>query len=442
MTELSGQDSHAIAPHPLALHNFARDVGVALKLFLPYPQSDRFSADARVVALALAMLIGVAFLAAYAAALAKADGATFYRWGLYTVLTTLFVQTAVLFLAALSSRRAALTVLLTALPMIETIRLALAPVVELAESPLLQHTLHLLCLAALLRAVMRELDGQLARRLIVTAITGAALWGTAQLVRPFPLFNPVSDHRHERLNVERTYLKQERLVQEALDAVLASRPEIEDTYFVGFAPYSAQNVFENEVKHIDSLFRGKLGAEGRTTLLINSHHTVDDLPLANGHNLEAVLGGLANKMGPEDLLFLHLTSHGSSDHELSVYFDNLGLNDISAEELGEIVAKADLPWRVVVVSACYSGGYIDALKSPQAMVMTASRDDRQSFGCTHGRDYTYFGEAFYRDSLADHDYQSAFESAVEKIREKEEREDLTPSEPQIWIGDQVARKFE
>ena len=442
MTELTGQDSHAVAPHSLALHNFARDAVVALKLFLPYPQNDRFSADARVVALALAMLIGVAFLAAYAAALAKADGAEFYRWGLYTVLTTLFVQTAVLFLAALSSRRASLTVLLTALPMIATIRVALAPVVELAESPLLQHALHLLCLAALLRAVMRELDGQLARRLIVTAIAGGALWSTSQLVRPFPLFNPVSDHRHDRLNVERTYLKQERLVQDALDAVLPSRPEIEDTYFVGFAPYSAQNVFENEVKHIETLFRSKLGAEGRTTLLINSHHTVDDLPLANGHNLEAILGGIADKMGLEDLLFLHMTTHGSSDHELSVYFDNLGLNDISAAELGEIVANADLPWRVIVVSACYSGGYIEALKSPQAMVVTASRDDRQSFGCTHGRDYTYFGAAFYRDSLADHDYQRAFESAVEKVREKEEREDLTPSEPQIWIGDEIARKFE
>ena len=32
--------------------------------------------------------------------------------------------------------------------------------------------------------------------------------------------------------------------------------------------------------------------------------------------------------------------------------------------------------------------------------------------------------AFYRDSLADHDYQRAFESAVEKVREQEEREDF------------------
>ena len=195
------------------------------------------------------------------------------------------------------------------------------------------------------------------------------------------------------------------------------------------------------MKHIETLFRQKLGAAGRTVLLINSHNTVDSVPLANGHNLRRVLAGVADKAGPEDLVFLHLTSHGSSDHELSVRFGRLGLNDIDADTLGEIVAAADLPWRVVVVSACYSGGFIDALQSPEALVMTAARDDRQSFGCEHGREYTYFGEAFYRDSLMDHDFSGAFERAVELVREKEEREDLTPSEPQIWVGEEFAARF-
>ena len=67
-------------------------------------------------------------LRATSPSLRTADGVEFYRWGLYTLLTTLFVQAAVLFLAALSSNRAALPALLTALPVIETIRIALLPV--------------------------------------------------------------------------------------------------------------------------------------------------------------------------------------------------------------------------------------------------------------------------------------------------------------------------
>ena len=60
--------------------------------------------------------------------------------------------------------------------------------------------------------------------------------------------------------------------------MLPSLPDTRDTYFVGFAPYSAQNVFENEVQHIEELFSRKLGAAGRTALLINSRDTVDELP--------------------------------------------------------------------------------------------------------------------------------------------------------------------
>ena len=434
MTAFVGHE--AASRSPLRLSGFGRDLLVALRLFLPVPLSARFSGDARVVALAAAMLLVVALGVGYVAVAVEADSVEFYRWGLYTLLTTLFVQAAVLFLAALSSVRTSLPALLTALPVIETIRTALLPLVSLPGWTWPEHALYFVCLAALLRALVRELDGPVARRIAVTVITGGALWGTTQLVRPFPLFNAVNDQ--ERLNIEETYVRQERLVTEALEAVLPSLPATRDTYFVGFAPYSAQNVFENEVKHIEQLFRNKLGAAGRTALLINSRDTVDELPLANGHNLEAVLVGIAEKMGPEDLLFLHLTSHGSSDHELSVYFENLGLNDITADELGEIVANADPSWRVVVVSACYSGGFIDALKSPRTLVITASSADRQSFGCEHGREYTYFGEAFYRDSLKDHDFEGAFARAVEIVRDKEASENLTPSEPQIWTGEEIA----
>ena len=445
MTAFVGHE--ALPRRPTRSPGFGHDVLVALRLFVPVPSSARFSGDARGVALATAMLLAVAFGAGYIAVAAKADGVEFYRWGLYTLLTTLFVQAAVLFLAALSSNRASLPALLTALPVIETIRIALLPVVSLTGWSWPAHALYFVCLAALLRALVRELHGPVARRIVVTLITGGALWGATQLVRPFPLFN-ATDQRPERLNIEETYVSQERLVAEALDAVLPSLPDVRDTYFVGFAPYSAQNVFENEVKHVEELFRSKLGAAGRTVLLINSRDTVDELPLANGHNLEAVLAGIVEKMGPEDLLFLHLTSHGSSDHELSVYFDNLGLNDISADELGEIVASTDPPWRVVVVSACYSGGFIEALKSPRTLVITASSEDRQSFGCEHGREYTYFGEALYRDSLAEidlrrtspshsPDFEGAFARAVEIVRDREASEDLTPSEPQIWVGEEI-----
>ena len=113
MTAFVGHE--ALPPRAKELPSFGHDVLVALRLFVPVPLNARFSGDARVVAIAVALLLVVAFAAGYIAVAAKADGVEFYRWGLYTLLTTLFVQTAVLFLAALSTR-ASLTALLTALP--------------------------------------------------------------------------------------------------------------------------------------------------------------------------------------------------------------------------------------------------------------------------------------------------------------------------------------
>ncbi len=145
------------------------------------------------------------------------------------------------------------------------------------------------------------------------------------------------------LDIESVYYAQHGLLQAALDRVRFSSDDLAEIYFVGFAPNAAEDVFESEVKRVEALFRERLGGEGRTVLLINSRNTVDELPLANGPNLAAVLEGMAARMGPEDLLFLHITTHGSRKHRLSVSFENLGLNDLSAEEVGDIVDGAGLP---------------------------------------------------------------------------------------------------
>lgn len=442
----SGVESQARlpAPHPLVLRNFAHDMGVALALFLPRPATLRFSGDARVVALALAAVGVLALLGDYAAvAPTSAHAPHFDRWGPYALLTRLFVEAALLFLVALSSVRTApahmlIVQLLVGWLCLKALHLAGLPL--LPDERFLGSLWLAVCLLPLARLIYRELGGAPARRALTALAAAAGIWMADSSVPSFKLFHAAPHARPAPLDVERIYVSQPRLLQDALDAVQQSRPGVAETYFVGFAPYAAQNVFENETRHVQALFEDRLGAEGRTALLVNSRRAVDELPLANAHNLRAVLRGFAAKMGAEDTLFLHLTSHGSAAHELAVEFGELRPNDLGAEELGAIVDEAELPWRVIVVAACYSGGFINALRSPQALVITASHAERQSFGCEHGREYTYFGEALYRDSLVDHDYRGAFEKAREIVRERERREGLTPSEPQIWVGEAIAKR--
>ena len=419
---------------------------------------ERFSGDPRVLPLALALALSLTAFVDYAVEMSHGHGAlAFNHGGLYATATWLFAATALLFLLAMANASLhRLGEMLTGVLVVEMLRTMAAGNADLHAAtfasaigaplgPLVDDfaasAVTLYFTVAAMHVVYLSLEVTGLRRLVVVAAAGAGLWATSAAVPESRLFGEAAIAKLPPLDIEATYVKQEDLVKAALDRVRPSRPGVVDTYFVGFASFSAQDVFANEARHVEALFQRSLDAEGRTALLVNSRDALDSLPLANGHNLGAVLRGISAKMDREDLLYLHMTSHGSTAHEFSVSFENLGLNDLSAADIGRIVNEADLPWRIIVVSACYSGGYIDALKSPTTLVMTASDAKKASFGCEHGREFTYFGKALYQDNLADSDYPAAFQRAVEAVTLREEQEGLEPSEPQIWVGAAIADKL-
>jgi len=81
-----------------------------------------------------------------------------------------------------------------------------------------------------------------------------------------------------------------------------------------------------------------------------------------------------------------------------------------------------------VVSACFSGGFIDALRDEGTLVITAARHDRSSFGCDDKADLTYFGRAFFKEALpSSRSFQDAFAKADALVAEWERKE--LPKEP-------------
>ncbi|HEV7392919.1 MAG TPA: C13 family peptidase [Burkholderiales bacterium] len=60
----------------------------------------------------------------------------------------------------------------------------------------------------------------------------------------------------------------------------------------------------------------------------------------------------------------------------------LWTSGLSASELGKLLKESGIRHKVVVISACYSGGFIDAVRSDHTLVITAARHDRTSFGCS------------------------------------------------------------
>lgn len=90
---------------------------------------------------------------------------------------------------------------------------------------------------------------------------------------------------------------------------------------------------------------------------------------------------------------------------------------------------------VVVVSACFSGGFIPALAAPNRLIITAARLDRSSFGCGAGVTYPYFDDCVMRSLETAPDFIALAGQARACVAERERAEGLSPpSEPQVSIG--------
>ncbi|WP_164931957.1 C13 family peptidase [Janthinobacterium sp. 17J80-10] len=245
-----------------------------------------------------------------------------------------------------------------------------------------------------------------------------------------------------RNDVETALYNQRAMLDKAIAAIAPQDPDKIDLYLLAIGGDGSQEVFRREVEFVRKQFDRDFGTQGRSLALFNSRHTVAGLPMATVTSIRESIAAIARRMDKEnDILFLYLTSHGSKDHKFTLNQNGIELPDLGAKELGKLLKESGIRWKVAVISACYSGGFIDPIKDKYTMVMTAARHDRTSFGCADENDFTYFGKAFFHDALPTAaSFGDAFVTA-RKLIEKREAEDFkggdgdkpasSHSEPQI-----------
>lgn len=240
-------------------------------------------------------------------------------------------------------------------------------------------------------------------------------------------------------DLEELFQRQRPLLEALGDRILPQRPGVIDLYFVGFAGYGAEDVFMNEAQAARRVFDERFDTRGRSLLLVNNEKTLTALPLASARNLRTAVGRIVRHFDPEeDVLALFLTSHGEEGAGLTLDLGFYELKNLTPALLRETLSGAGVKWRVIIVSACFSGAFVEELQDPATLIIASARADRSSFGCGHDGDFTYFGQAFIDQELRmDFSLVSAFEKARAGIREREKREGRTPSEPQISIGSDI-----
>jgi hypothetical protein len=216
-----------------------------------------------------------------------------------------------------------------------------------------------------------------------------------------------------------------------------------DVYFVGFAGFGEQKVFRKEAELAQQVFGARYATGSRSLLLVNDIHDRRTYALATFDNLRTAVAAIGRRMHRDrDTLVLMLTSHGNDEDGVAITNGKMPEDALSPKDVRRILDEAHIRWRIVIVSACYSGIFIPVLKTDSTLVMTAADARHSSFGCDDTRDLTYFGEALLQDALPHAcSLPAAFADLDRIIRQRETDEGEIHSNPKLFVGTKVQPKL-
>jgi hypothetical protein len=230
-----------------------------------------------------------------------------------------------------------------------------------------------------------------------------------------------------------------RRMHDALAGLKGQRPGVVDAYVV-VAALDADPVFNREAREGARVLGSRFDAQGRTLVLASDEGSDKASAAATPEGLERALGGVASLMDrEEDVLVLYTTSHGSPGAGLNFRDPQRGAAVIAPTQLAGMLDHAGFKNRLIILQACFSGQFVDALAASRTVVATASSSMKSSFGCSAGNDWTFFGYALINQAMRQPDtFVRQFRRAFVTILEWEQRAGFESSSPQISVGNETA----
>jgi hypothetical protein len=285
-------------------------------------------------------------------------------------------------------------------------------------------------------------------RWVWIALVAAAFFLCAMWVGSWQLFQPHDADTDVTLAWRPTQAVIEAQLEallSALAAVQAQQAGVVEIFSITFAPYAEENVFSREARMVTQVMAQRFEATGHQLQLQNHAETAATLPWATGLNLQRAIDRMAQKMDrEEDILFIHLTSHGAHNSRLAASFEPLEVDEVTPDLLKTWLDAAGIRYRVISISACYSGAWIGPLGTPDTLVMTAADAHHTSYGCGRKSDLTFFGRAMFDEQLrTTYSFETAHREARTVIEQREIKagKDDGYSNPQIFVGEKIRGKL-
>ncbi len=238
----------------------------------------------------------------------------------------------------------------------------------------------------------------------------------------------------ELADTEALYEAQPALLERQINALRQGDPKRIELFAVLGAGYPYERVFQREVEAVSTQLTQRFEAEDRVLSLVNSAVNPLAYPLLNRGNLARALDATKAAMDDDDFLFLFLTSHGGTGF-LATEFDGALTRDLTFSDVSTALDRSGIGNAVVIVSACFSGSFAEALARPDRLVLTAASADKSSFGCSDQAEWTNWGRAFFVEALADtRDPREAARIARDLVADWEVEQGYPSSDPLILEG--------
>jgi hypothetical protein len=213
-------------------------------------------------------------------------------------------------------------------------------------------------------------------------------------------------------------------------------------FYVGLALYPEQ-WSQNDVVDLAEALRNTSSFEVvpliASNMLAGSRGTY---PVADDAAISGLIRTAAARAGPDDIVFVHISTHGGPG-VLARKIAGGPETALTAAQLASRLSALGTHRTVIIISACYSGSLIGAVRSPARIVITAARADRSSFGCEASSHHTFFGEAelrgFGEQGRTLHQVVAVIRDDVATM---EHASRYTPSLPQVSVGAQVTDLYE
>lgn len=232
----------------------------------------------------------------------------------------------------------------------------------------------------------------------------------------------------------REMLAQRRRLDAALRGLASQRAGLADVYVISIA-LDSDPVFAREAREVGKVLERRYNAPDRTLVLAGPDGEDDGLPHGSISALLIALASVAEKMDTsEDVLVLYSTSHGLPQG-LAYHYNDDGYGILSPTLMRDTLAELGIEKRLLLISACYSGIFVPALASDNTAIITASAENRTSFGCQPDNDWTFFGDALINRAMRKPQaLLMAHREATLSIADWESRMRLPASLPQARIG--------